>query len=115
MPRAQPLRGQAGAVCETDRRPGFPIISEQPVSALLNDLTMLHGAWGLNQPFDSEVAAGWTESVAERRVSAAGAAHGVESAERNRLMQPPRSSAEFWPHYVLAHRHPATRAFQFQN
>src|SRR5713101_1346856 len=74
MPRAQPLRGQAGAVCETDRRPGFPIISEQPVSALLNDVTMLHGAWGLNQPFDSEVAAGRTESVAERRVSTAGAA-----------------------------------------
>jgi hypothetical protein len=25
----------------------------------------------------------------------------------------PRSFAEFWPHYVLAHRHPATRAFHF--
>lgn len=23
----------------------------------------------------------------------------------------PRSFAEFWPHYVLAHRHPATRWF----
>ncbi len=28
-------------------------------------------------------------------------------------MQPPRSFAEFWPHYVLAHRHPLTRAFHF--
>ena len=28
-------------------------------------------------------------------------------------MQPPRSFAEFWPHCVLAHRHPATRAFHF--
>src|SRR6266851_8180448 len=74
---------------------------------------MLHGAWGLNQPFDSEGAAGWTASVAERRVSTAGVTPGVESAERNRLMQPPRSFAEFWPHYVLAHRHPATRAFHF--
>ena len=26
-------------------------------------------------------------------------------------MLPPRSFAEFWPHYVLAHRHAATRAF----
>lgn len=24
---------------------------------------------------------------------------------------PPRSFGEFWPHYVLAHRHPATRGF----
>src|SRR2546426_7338163 len=28
-------------------------------------------------------------------------------------MPPPRSFAEFWPHYVLAHRHPLTRAFHF--
>ncbi len=70
---------------------------------------MLHGVWGLNQPFDSEGAAGWTATVAQRRVSTAGVTPGVESAERNRLMQPPRSFAEFWPHYVLAHRHPATR------
>ncbi len=74
---------------------------------------MLHGVWGLNQPFDSEGAAGWTATVAQRRVSTAGVTPGVESAERNRLMQPPRSFAEFWPHYVLAHRHPATRAFHF--
>lgn len=26
-------------------------------------------------------------------------------------MQPPRSFAEFWPHYVLAHRQPLTRGF----
>jgi hypothetical protein len=26
-------------------------------------------------------------------------------------MQEPRSFSEFWPHYVLAHRQPATRAF----
>ncbi len=26
-------------------------------------------------------------------------------------MPPPRSFAEFWPHYVLAHRHPVTRVF----
>ena len=29
------------------------------------------------------------------------------------MTQPPRSFAEFWPHYVLAHRHPVTRAFHF--
>jgi hypothetical protein len=29
----------------------------------------------------------------------------------NRRMQEPRSFSEFWPHYVLAHRQPATRAF----
>ncbi|HEX2710770.1 MAG TPA: DUF962 domain-containing protein [Candidatus Acidoferrales bacterium] len=28
-------------------------------------------------------------------------------------MESPRSFAEFWPHYVLAHRHPTTRAFHF--
>ncbi len=26
---------------------------------------------------------------------------------------PPRTFEEFWPHYVLAHRHPVTRAFHF--
>ena len=26
-------------------------------------------------------------------------------------MQPPRTFADFWPHYVLAHRHPLTRLF----
>ena len=26
---------------------------------------------------------------------------------------PPRTFAEFWPHYVLAHRHPVTRRFHF--
>jgi len=28
-------------------------------------------------------------------------------------MQPPRSFAEFWPQYVLAHRNPITRRFHF--
>ena len=28
-------------------------------------------------------------------------------------MQRPRTFAEFWPHYVLAHRHPVTRSFHF--
>ncbi len=28
-------------------------------------------------------------------------------------MPPPRSFTEFWPHYVLAHRHPLTRGFHF--
>lgn len=28
-------------------------------------------------------------------------------------MQTPRSFAEFWPQYVLAHRHPVTRRFHF--
>ncbi len=37
----------------------------------------------------------------------------LESAPEGSFMQPPRSFAEFWPHYVLAHRHPLTRAFHF--
>ncbi|SRR5712692_2592381 len=37
----------------------------------------------------------------------------IESVQSTRLKQPPRSFAEFWRHYVLAHRHPATRAFHF--
>ncbi len=28
-------------------------------------------------------------------------------------MQPPRSFAEFWPHYVLAHSRPVTRGLHF--
>src|SRR5713226_5999090 len=37
----------------------------------------------------------------------------IESVQSTRLKQPPHSFAEFWRHYVLAHRHPATRAFHF--
>src|SRR5712692_9283971 len=72
IPRAQPLRGRAGAVCETDRRPGFPIISEHPFLRCSMTLRCYTEPGGLNQPFDSEGAAGWTATVAERRVSTAG-------------------------------------------
>ncbi len=29
------------------------------------------------------------------------------------MLDRPRTFAEFWPHYVLAHRHPVTRGFHF--
>jgi len=40
-------------------------------------------------------------------------AFAVESARRGKRVQQPHCFAEFWPHYVLAHRHPVTRGFHF--
>ena len=42
-----------------------------------------------------------------------GQANALQSAEPSEPMQRPRTFDEFWPHYVLAHRHPVTRAFHF--
>ncbi len=51
----------------------------------------------------------WPQKLLRQQRASQGQANALQSAEPSELMQRPRTFTEFWPHYVLAHRHPVTR------